>query len=194
MISKQEYIRKLIHLSNLIIPASYHYYLGRNDILICLFVLASIFLLVDLKRKKNEKLISFFDTYFDKMMRKHEINGALTGATWVMISAFVTVFFFPKHIAILALIFMSIGDTVAAIIGRKFGKINIGEKTFEGFLSGFLSCLIISYFYTSIPFSICFYGSLIGMLSEIIPLRIDDNFKIPISSGIVMYIFELKLL
>ena len=81
------------------------------------------------------------------MMRKHELNGALTGASWVMISAFVTILIFPKNIAILSLIFMSIGDTVAGLAGRRIGKLKIGEKTVEGFLFGFLACAIISYNY-----------------------------------------------
>ena len=97
------------------------------------------------------------------MMRKHELDGALTGASWVMISAFVTILIFPKNIAILSLIFMSIGDTVAGLAGRGIGRLKIGEKTVEGFLMGFLACALISYNYKLLSFSISIYGSLVGM-------------------------------
>ena len=128
------------------------------------------------------------------MMRKHELDGALTGASWVMISAFVTILIFPKNIAILSLIFMSIGDTVAGLAGRRIGKLKIGEKTLEGFLMGFLACALISYNYKLIPFSISIYGSLVGMIFEVLPLPFDDNLKIPLSSASIMYIIEYYLI
>ena len=195
MIPKSEYIRKLIHLSNLIIPISYYYvFQDKIFFLISLFFLVLIFLAIDLSRGKNKHIKFFFNIFFNKMMRKHELNGALTGASWVMISAFVTILIFPKNIAILSLIFMSIGDTVAGLAGRRIGKLKIGEKTVEGFAFGFLACAIISYNYKLIPFSISIYGSLVGMIFEVLPLPLDDNLKIPLSSASIMYVIESYLI
>ena len=195
MISKSEYIRKLIHLSNLIIPISYYYvFQDKRFFLISLFFLVLIFLAIDLFREKNKYIKIFFNLFFNRMMRKHELDGALTGASWVMISAFVTILIFPKNIAILSLIFMSIGDTVAGLAGRGIGKLKIGEKTLEGFLIGFLACALISYNYKLLSFSISIYGSLVGMIFEVLPLPLDDNLKIPISSASIMYIIESYLI
>ena len=195
MIPKSEYIRKLIHLSNLIIPISYYYFFqDKNFFLISLFFFVLIFITIDLSREKNKYIRIFFNLFFNRMMRKHELDGALTGASWVMISAFVTILIFPKNIAILSLIFMSIGDTVAGLAGRRIGKLKIGEKTVEGFAFGFLSCAIISYNYKLIPFSISIYGSLAGMIFEVLPLPFDDNLKIPLSSASIMYVIEYYLI
>ena len=191
MISKSEYIRKLIHLSNLTIPISYYYvFQDKRFFLISLFFFVLIFLAIDLFRDKNKYIKILFNLFFNRMMRKHELNGALTGASWVMISAFFTILIFPKNIAILSLIFMSVGDTVAGLVGRKIGKLKIGEKTVEGFVFGFLACAIISYNYKLIPFSISIYGSLVGMIFEVLPLPLDDNLKIPLSSASIMYVIE----
>ena len=62
------------------------------------------------------------------MMRQHELDGKMTGATWVLIGSTLTVFLFNKDIAVLSLLFMSIGDTVAALVGQKYVKIKIGAK------------------------------------------------------------------
>ena len=195
MIPKSEYIRKLIHLSNLIIPISYYYFFqDKNFFLISLFFFVLIFITIDLYREKNKYIRIFFNLFFNRMMRKHELDGALTGASWVMISAFITILIFPKNIAILSLIFMSIGDTVAGLAGRRIGKLKIGEKTVEGFAFGFLSCAIISYNYKLIPFSISIYGSLAGMIFEVLPLPFDDNLKIPLSSASIMYVIEYYLI
>ena len=195
MIPKSEYIRKLIHLSNLIIPFSYYYvFQDKRFFLISLFFFVLIFLAIDLFREKNKYIKILFNLFFNRMMRKHELNGALTGATWVMISAFFTILIFPKNIAILSLIFMSVGDTVAGLVGRRVGKLKIGEKTLEGFVFGFLICVIISYNYKLIPFSISIYGSLVGMIFEVLPLPLDDNLKIPLSSASIMFVIESYLI
>ena len=195
MIPKSEYIRKLIHLSNLIIPISYYYvFQDKRFFLISLFFFVLIFLAIDLFREKNKYIKILFNLFFNKMMRKHELNGALTGASWVMISAFFTILIFPKNIAILSLIFMSVGDTVAGLVGRRVGKLKIGEKTLEGFVFGFLTCAIISYNYKLIPFSISIYGSLVGMIFEVLPLPLDDNLKIPLSSASIMFVIESYLI
>ena len=195
MIPKSEYIRKLIHLSILIIPISYYYvFQDKRFFLISLFFFVLIFLAIDLFREKNKYIKILFNLFFNRMMRKHELNGALTGASWVMISAFFTILIFPKNIAILSLIFMSVGDTVAGLVGRRVGKLKIGEKTLEGFVFGFLACAIISYNYKLIPFSISIYGSLVGMIFEVLPLPLDDNLKIPLSSASIMFVIESYLI
>tara|TARA_B100002019_G_C20953157_1_gene442585 strand:+ start:42 stop:629 length:588 start_codon:yes stop_codon:yes gene_type:complete len=195
MISKSEYIRKSIHLSNLIIPILYYYvFQDKRFFLISLFFLVLIFLVIDLLRKKNKYIKIPFNLFFNKMMRKHELDGALTGASWVMISAFITILIFPKNIAILSLIFMSIGDTAAGLVGRRVGKLKIGEKTVEGFVFGFLACALISYNYKLVPFTVSIYGALVGMIFEVLPLPLDDNLKIPLSSASIMYIIEAYII
>ena len=195
MISKSEYIRKLIHLSNLTIPISYYYvFQDKRFFLLCLFFFVLIFLAIDLYREKNKYIKIFFNLFFNRMMRKHELDGALTGASWVMISAFITILIFPKNIAILSLIFMSIGDTAAGLVGRRVGKLKIGEKTVEGFVFGFLACALISYNYKLVPFTVSIYGALVGMIFEVLPLPLDDNLKIPLSSASIMYVIESYLI
>ena len=64
MISKSEYIRKLIHLSNLIIPISYYYvFQDKRFFLISLFFLVLIFLAIDLLEKKIN-ILKFSLIYF----------------------------------------------------------------------------------------------------------------------------------
>mgnify|MGYP007000227727 len=62
MIPKSEYIRKLIHLSNLIIPISYYYvFQDKRFFLIILFFLVLAFLVIDLSRGKNKYIKFFFN-------------------------------------------------------------------------------------------------------------------------------------
>ena len=103
-----------------------------------------------------------------------------------MISSTLVIAIFPKNIAVISLIFMSIGDTVAGLFGKNYGRIKIGKKTLEGFLAGLSSCLIIAYLYKPLPFQITASGAFFGMLIEALPLPLDDNLKIPIISSLAM--------
>ena len=142
MISSHEYVRKAIHLLNLVIPLSYwHIFPNKSNFLKILFWLTCLFLFIDVIRSKSPFIKTFFIKIFGKMLRNHEIKGKFTGATWVMIASLLTISLFPKNIAILSLIFMSLGDTFAALLGRKFGKVAFFNKTFEGFLGGLLPCI-----------------------------------------------------
>ncbi len=189
MISIHEYQRKVIHLFNLIIPFGYWFIIpDQNKFKIIIITFTALFILADYFRTKSKLIKKLFIIFFDKMLREHELKGQFTGATWVMISASVTILFFPKYIAIISLIFMSIGDTFAALIGRKFGKLKIYDKSLEGFLGGLILCLIAAYYYDPLPFYISGFGALVAMLFETLPLPFDDNFRIPIGSAIIMTI------
>ena len=189
MISIHEYHSKAIHLFNLIIPFSYWFIIpDQNQFKIIIITFTALFILADYFRTKSKLIKKLFIIFFDKMLREHELKGQFTGATWVIISASVTILVFPKYIAIISLIFMSIGDTFAALIGRKFGKLKIYDKSFEGFLGGLIACLVAAYCYDPLPFYISGFGALAAMLFETLPLPLDDNFRIPIGSAIIMTI------
>ena len=63
------------------------------------------------------------------MMRKKEKKGEITGATWVFVGALFTILLVPDPFNIISLLFLSIGDTFAAIIGIKYPYIKLGRKT-----------------------------------------------------------------
>ena len=187
MIVNSEYLRKVIHLFNLIIPIGYHYLFTDKwqFFKIILFTTLCI-LFIDISRNFIPFFKSIFSKFFNIMLRDHELRGKLTGATWVMIGSCVTIAFFPKAVAILALVYMSIGDTVAGLIGRRYGKHKIGLKSWEGFLSGLVCCLIIALLYDQLPIHVSILGAFSAMIFETLPIPLDDNFKIPIGSGGIM--------
>ena len=187
MISLYQYCRKATHVFSLIIPISYYYFITeKSSASITMALLTLIFIFIDYFRLKLNFIRRFFALFFNKMLKDHELKGKFTGATWVMISSTLVIAIFPKNIAVISLIFMSIGDTVAGLFGKNYGRIKIGRKTLEGFLAGLSSCLIIAYLYKPLPLQITASGAFFGMLIETLPLPLDDNLKIPIISSLAM--------
>lgn len=184
-----EFYRKAIHIMSIVLPLTYKYVFNFDKkITILVFLLfALISLTVEILRLENRSFRKLFYSVFGIMLRRHEMYD-FSGASYLLTSAIVCVAFFPPEIAFSAMAFLSIGDTMAALVGmnlgkRKFLKI---KKSFEGFLACFISTFIFGLFFLH-P-SIAFTGAIAASISELTFTRIDDNVKIPIISGIAMSI------
>lgn len=189
---RQELFRKAIHLfTNSLIPLAYLFLnIPRIWMAILLGIASVIFITIDFGRTRNGWLSNIFAELFNGMLRSHELEGKLTGASYVLIGSFISVAIFPKEIAVLVLLFTAIGDTVAALYGRQFGKLKIWNKTLEGSIAGLITCIIITLFFPEIPNVVKFSGAFAAMFIELLPINIDDNLRIPLFSGFVMYILS----
>lgn len=136
------------------------------------------------------------------MLRKHEIDSKkknLNGATYVFLSAVLVVFVFPKVIVITAFSVLIISDTLAALIGRKFGKHKFLAKSLEGTAAFFVSaCLVVlvtpKVSGEPLEYLIGFLSVAVGAIAENISYGwSDDNFAIPVSIGVVMWVSYLLL-
>lgn len=196
MIHNSEFLRKLLHLSNLVIPFTYLFYFdSKVEALIILLPITLLASLIEYLRINSISVKNIFDKYLFSMLRNHEKSGKYTGATWVFISSTLSIGIFPKDIAIISLIYMSIGDTAAGLIGRKFGRIKIYNKTLEGALAGFIVCLIVGLMIDlNLSKTVVAIGALSAAIIEFMPISIDDNLRIPLFSGTVMYVMSIFLI
>ena len=190
MITLKEYLRKLIHIFNLSIPIGYMYIVPEKWMMVLiLFGISILFLFVDIMRHRVPIVKNLFENIFGSMLRSHERDGKLTGATWVMFGSVITIMLFSKQVAIIALIFMSLGDTAAGLIGQRFGKHKIWDKSWEGFIAGLVVCIIIALNYKLLPIHVSVAGAIAAMIIELLPIPLDDNFKIPLGAGAIMMMF-----
>jgi dolichol kinase len=194
MIPLSEYKRKLIHLFNLAIPFSYLYIFPEKWVFVKLLsILMFLFIIFDILRHKVAWVKSLFTLFINSMLRSHEQEGKLTGATWVMIGAVISIILFSKPVAIIALIFMSLGDSAAGLIGQRYGKHKIWNKSWEGFFGGLFVCIIVGMNYSLLPMTISLSGAVAAMVMEILPIPLDDNFKIPLGAGAIMMMLSTPI-
>ncbi|OUW78291.1 MAG: hypothetical protein CBD77_04700 [bacterium TMED217] len=188
-----ELFRKAIHISNIIIPLGYLYiFQEKIEMLMILSFFLIICFFIEIARRKNNKALSFFNQYFSFMMRENEKQGALTGATWVFVGALFTVLLIPAPFSILSLLFLSVGDTFAAIIGMQFPYLKLGEKTLSGSIAGFIACIVSGLIIDiHISHDVLIFGAFMAMFIEIMPLSFDDNVTIPVFSGFSMYFYNI---
>ncbi|MGY8782709.1 MAG: diacylglycerol/polyprenol kinase family protein [Fidelibacterota bacterium] len=187
-IPSNEINRKIIHFSSILIPASYLWFIKDQYVMILLLSgLTILALSLELLRNKLNFVNSLFNNIFFKMLRKNEQLGKLTGATWMLISSLIITVFFPIYIVVPALIYLSVGDSFAAIIGKAYPYGKLGKKSITGTISGFIFSSIFALLVNvTLPAHIIILGSLIAMIVEASPIKLNDNLTIPIISALSM--------
>jgi dolichol kinase len=199
---RDELVRKLIHLFSLSIPVIY-YFIPRSDAVLILGILTAAALVIDLSRYLSPAAGRIFYKLFGFLLRKHEVDNNkknLNGATYVLMSALICVIIFPKVIFVTAFSILIISDTLAALIGRKYGKRKFLSKSFEGTLTFFVSASIVVLFTPKIEGNAAEYligivAAFIGAIVENISFGFaDDNLSIPLAVGFTMWLLYLIFL
>lgn len=181
-----EFNRKAIHFASLIIPVTLYLlpeHLGRPLIL----AMAVLLLMVDVIRLHVARARTVFYFVFGRLLRDHE-RFNLLGATYLLLSSLICMYAFSKPIAVVSLGFLVLGDTMAALVGRAWGRVKILDKSLEGSLACFLSCLLVGWAYPGPELSATqiVVGSFVATLIELLPVPLDDNMRIPLAAGFAM--------
>jgi len=114
----------------------------------------------------------------------------LTGDTCFMLAVLLILVFFRKEIAVAAMFFLVFGDAGSGIIGTRYGRTKIFHgKTVEGLAGGLLFNVVIGVIIfpvLDVPFLLLTGGAVTASLVEILPLPVDDNLSVGLSSALVM--------
>lgn len=176
-------IRKLIHASGFIIPIFIQDYLNERLIIILTFIGILLYIV-----SETSRIFGFKDPLFSRVTlmatSEQEARGIVTAPIFYALGVAFSFLFFPQLITKIAILVLALGDSSAALIGRKFGShaIPINEtKSWEGTLAGltvsFFASMLFVEPYRALIASIC------GILVEVIPLPLNDDLLIPIVTG-----------
>ena len=192
--------RKLFHLCALIFP---FIYLFLSKVSMCIFMtfITVLVYYIDTYKHQNERIKAFVEKYFARLLREQEKEqGVLrSGASYMFAGLLLSCLLFSKGLAINSWLVLIVSDSVAAIVGMKFGTRQIyHDKTFEGTGAFFLSAVLVSvmsYFwvphYTGFAVIVisCLITSFVEFLST--DLQVNDNFAIPLTYGVCTILLNL---
>lgn len=193
--------RKLWHMVTGIVGLYLYYTNGMSTFewALIYFAVGAFGLLYDLYRLKNPALNRWSLKVGSYLYRECE-KSQLSGFPFYALGVAVTLLAFSPNISLLAIMYLVVGDPVSSFFGIKYGKTKILEgKSLEGTMAGLIFCGVVTFFYCLnyepfsmklVLFSLC--GGIVGAVSELFPLKLDDNFTIPILSGFgLMFISHL---
>jgi len=186
---RQELLRKATHMGALVIPGGYYILgLSRGEMLAIIIPITLLMILIDISRLRQWRFWrNFAGPLTSRMIRAHEHAGDFTGATYILVAVCVTVAMYDKPIAVAALAFIIVGDSAAALIGRRFGKHHFfTNKSIEGSLACLAGTAIVAVVAPNLTITIGLIGALVATITEAIPFGIDDNITVPVLSGLVM--------
>ena len=191
---RSELVRKAIHLCSLSIPVIYSF-ITKDLALMLLVPVTAAFLIVDTARLYYPPVSRMFYRVFGWLLRRHEQDEnakRFNGATIVLLSAVLCVIVFPKLITVTAFAILIISDSTSALIGRRYGKRRFLRKSLAGATAFFLSAVVVVLVSPKAEGNVWEYA--IGIVAAAVGAvvesgsTIDDNFSIPVSIGIMMWI------
>ena len=184
--------RRLFHLTaGSVIPVA-GIFAAELGMIIALAALTAGAFALDLARFRLEWLNQQFLRWLAPLLKADE-SRRITGATYMVLAALVVFVFFHPAVAVTALLFLSLGDPAAAIVGirmpgpRVFGKSPGGTVAFVAAAWGVVGILVatgvVEYHWGLMA------GGVVAGLAELAPLPLDDNLTVPLSAGLAMHFF-----
>ncbi|MBI2166086.1 MAG: hypothetical protein HYU29_06770 [Chloroflexi bacterium] len=114
-------------------------------------------------------------------------EGRVTAATYMALATVMALILFSQEIAALGVLFLSLGDPAASVVGRRFGRWRVGAKSLEGSLAFLAVALVVAgaYYFGGRaerywPLAV---GSVVAAMVELLPLPVDDNLWVPLAAG-----------
>ena len=145
---------------------------------------------LDLVRFRIQWLNRQFLRWLSPLLKTDE-GRRLTGATYLVIGALFTFLLFGPEVAVPALLFLSLGDPAAAVVGRRMPGPRIFGKS-PGGTAAFVALGLVTVGALTGSGAVDYHwglliGALIAGLVELAPVDLDDNLTIPLIAGASMH-------
>ncbi len=147
-------------------------------------------LALDLMRFRLAWLNRQFVRWLAPLLKRGE-DRRITGATYMVIAALFAFLFFGAAVAVPAMLFLSLGDPAAALVGRRApgprvrGKSPLGAAAFITVALTVVAVLVgsgaVDYHWGLL------LGAAIAGLVELVSVPPDDNLAIPLVAGAAMH-------
>jgi dolichol kinase len=182
---RHEAPRKAIHLAMIVIPLGIlHLPLTASRRI--LMGAALLLLVIDLVKIHQPRVRTYLLTFVGHLIRRHEREG-ITASTYMIVSALLATYLFQPATAAAAMVFLIVGDTVAAMVGKAWGRTPLFGKTLEGSLAGLVASFAAAWLLVpGIPAWHLAAAAVAAAAVEVAPIPVDDNFRIPLLSGLVL--------
>ena len=200
----REIRRKAIHLSGLSVPIGL-IFLGRNITAAAIAIVLAVSLIIEVQRLRGRIRLP--------EVRDHE-KTRVAGYIYYMAGCLLTVLAFPKMIAVTAVLFLALGDTVSGLAGSILKNSDVrGEnaeksdghgwrvKPLPVLAATFAACVVIGFLssrFTGLQWPVYLTGAAVAAFIDGVAIIVggrglDDNFGIPVISGAAMSAVALVL-
>ena len=187
----QEVYRKLLHISTCITIVIFTYSFGKHAIIPWIIAIAILFPIIDYSRKYFSFLNHISNIFFRVITRPYEYRG-LSGASWVLLGAGMTLYFFNENSAIIAILILGFSDSASALIGIKYGNTHLLNKSLEGSLSFLITTYVILFLFSEISFILLMIATITSTVIELLSTpKFNDNILIPFTIALILALGDI---
>ena len=147
---------------------------------------ALLSLAVDVGRQRAGLFNRIYMGMFRSVLKPSEATD-ITGATYLLIAVFFAFYFFGMEVALPVLMFVAVGDPVAALVGprspgsRVWGKSPVGSVAFVA-ASVAVWAILVAAGFGAWSWAVII-TAVVAAAVEFAPLPLDDNLTVPLIAG-----------
>ncbi len=172
--------REIIHMGSFMIPLLCQF-LSIDRLLVSLLIIfvSMGYLVSETSRVRGRSLPLFTAMTRNATVAQEQWDYAIAPLLFA-IGVVSTLLIFPPNAAYVGVTVATLGDGVAKVVGKRWGRRTIPfnkPKTFEGTLAGFVVSTLAGCIYTSPPVAV--FAAAVGMAVEALPSPVNDNLSVP---------------
>jgi dolichol kinase/phosphoserine phosphatase len=184
-LTRNEVIREAIHASGFLwaLAATVFGILPVAFLLLLISIVYALSELAKIERRKTP-IISSITLNATTLSERYEFA---TTPMYLGLGVILSLLLFPVPINYASVAVVCLGDSVASVFGKVFGKTPIPynrTKNLEGSIAGFAAAFLGATIFLQ-PFA-AFAAAVIGMFIESLPLPVNDNLSTPLMTGALL--------
>ena len=193
------YIRNVFHVANAVwVLCLVEYVLYTHARLLGVAVAGAIWAWsMEIGRRNSEAVNRFLMTVFGPVAHPHEAHR-VNSATWYATALVILAVSFDVQCGVAGLAVLGLGDPMAALIGRRWGRTRlVNGRSLEGslafvFFGTIAAVLALSLWYAELGAGpivlLSVVAAVFGAVAELLTRRIDDNLAIPVVGAFGMQV------
>lgn len=190
------YARSFVHALSGLVALLFIEYVPWTWIIAVPFALAGFFWLLEITRRLSERWNDVLMGFLGLIAHPHE-RYRVNSSTWFATALSVLSLTYEPVAAGAAVMVLGFGDPAAALVGRKYGRTTlVNNRSLEGTLSFVVVSFAVVFGVLAIwhadlsigvRVAVAFVAAVAGGLTELFSRRVDDNFAIPVVTGLAVW-------
>lgn len=185
---REEAVRKTLHVLVSLVAAAAVWRLPAAGAATLLAGATAVALSIEVARRASGRFGTIFQRRLGSLLRDREA-GRLTGATTLAIGYTAAATLLPGTPALAGILVAGVGDAVAAVAGKRFGRLRYrGGKSVEGSLAFLVVVIAMAFLLLPGIHPVVAIGlALLLTALEALSLPVADNLYLPVATAAAVY-------
>ena len=186
------YARNVYHVANAVVALGCLLFMSELTVMYCASFMMGLAWTLEIGRRIMPRLNDFLMGLMGRIAHPHEA-WRVNSATWYATACVILASMWDLKVASVGLVVLGFADPAAAIVGRRYGRLQlVNGRTLEGSLTFLVTGTVVSWLWlvlfwstsATFAFKMSALGALFGCVAELFSRRIDDNLSIPVASAV----------